>query len=73
MRCGFEIMMVMINHNDKHTTSMMLSTILMITCENSKDLNGKYHKGEAGDAAGARPGWRIQIQACPQGDEKKKL
>ena len=31
----------------------------------------KYHKGEAGDAAGARPGWRIQIQACPQGDEKK--
>ena len=31
----------------------------------------KYHKDEAVEAAGARPGWRIQIQACPQGGEKK--
>ena len=29
------------NHNDKHTNSMMSSTIMMMTCENSKDLNGE--------------------------------
>ena len=45
----------------------MLSTILKI----QKTWMEKYHKGEAGVAAGARPGWRVQIQACPQGDEKK--